>query len=762
MPNLSWVHEDTDLDFLRTDEYPATLSHLIRKDGTKWVELFTQWYQYNLPGQVENLERWRTFAAKFKSTGKRQQSEVEAGIQPELTALWADLFKNLFTPDCREIREWLEEIHTAEGAQTDKGWFRSKAKTAEAAAARREKVRKAILKSHSEEQEMRHGTSVRSLDATVTRLQGLLTAVTAELVPQLNEIQATFGAVAQSSEFSTQRLTIAHEGFQSSSAQLRDVCLQTMSQEEQDRSSEAVIAAWSDYTTQYQKVVNEAATVAVRFLKWAKKDTADKIQENFESAHPEVAAAQVAVRGLVTAIGVTAGIIGTATGVGLPVATTATSVAQKLLSAIEKLTRGAVAKAEAEDPNVLREHVGRNYDGSSVLDDEVLDQVEDGFDTALETAGAFIEEIPGVGPVIISVMKLADRKILKDTNKRSVLLKALESALEGTAPTTDRIRVSIVSIDSASDTIQIEINGRSGTMIDGRFSPDDRSGSFKIAVDSWRRSTRNVWPSFPNKQGLMFAGQMVPSFGITNDGMLTSWESVADAVSFSEGDGGFRCSAHAHGFGLNSELRIHDDWLIFFTLSHEGEVKLEHAECQTASFEVDGDPVLAITAYDPDDIEMLFKLKEEDSHLENIRLTQVSYRPDFPGGQFTVDRGTLVDDDNTVVTTLTDMAALTHGILEDVKTSLQNLQDGHAEIVDWEHPYVRQMLGEFEAPLKAYWNLKLAEDQGHLTDRELNVWRYTTYDALRSDPAFRDLAHFVSRDADLTHHIAEGQLASTS
>ncbi|RSS79390.1 hypothetical protein [Streptomyces sp. WAC06614] len=777
-PNLKWVKPGRDLTVTCKGKIPRTVPEIVQtaKVDWAWINLFDDYCAFYAPNLEKEYAKFRLFAA-LRKKGRTYEQALEESQVRDLLPFWGDMVEAGFSPACEEIKSWLtqEAKAIANGLHGAGRPLKGKELNRAVENMLSQEANRAVLEEQARTVEAQHGSAAPPLDVTLAYVEGTLAAMRESLQPQVEKVGSTFAKAGLGQADYMVRLVTVHEGLRAPEAALRACCLTLRQMNPADRTQDELITCWLAYTEQLQELWRAMAEVASGFMQWSEKDTRKKLKDNFESAYPGVAAALLAVRGLIVAGGAIVTVLAAFSGVGIPVAvataaTTASGLGQKCLDAIEKFTKDAVVGTDAKNLDTQRAHTGRNYrerpsrkvDSSAVeRGNEVFQSVVEAGTGAAELASAggdgvmgFMGSVPGIGTLIEGAATLADRKVLQDDRDRNEQLAAWDLAVEGTEREDGTVVVS--GLDPAAGTAQLVVNGRSGTLVNGRFSPTDRSAGLAAALNSWCKSKGNRTHSLRVADPWTFAGLTMQRFNILHGGQLADPGTVASAVTLlDETEEGFVCRAQACGFGLDS--RVKDCWTIYFLVTPEGKVRLRKEPAPTfewAGFDTEGDPAVTVFAWGEEDVKDLLQIRSWDEGLECIRLAKQAYRSEDPTHFWLRDR-TIRDAQDREVASLDTIQQLTQQLFEKVEDLGHELEAGVARLVDWGHPYIRDILGQWEIPLQHYWQLKELE-KDYVGDA-LDEQRSLLFDEWKAGPQEKLLVPFVNNDDALAQSIVRGQ-----
>ncbi|MFE5540767.1 hypothetical protein ACFQ78_34225 [Streptomyces sp. NPDC056519] len=565
----------------------------------------------------------------------------------------------------------------------------------------------------------RDGHRPHDTDGTLAYVEVSLVAYTLKVKPRVNEL---FGIYAQLDKAgpsaARQSLERAHAPLLSAEAELRKTCgqLRNAPAASKPDAEKAVIAAWTRYTKACSDMGAAVREAAEGFIRWVIEDTSKKIQASFESAHPGVAWALWVVELLVTILSGLLQAIGYMAAPAGPQVTAVTMTAgAALLSALELIkaaTVRLVSDVSASDPVTYRRHLGATYESPDGLVRKVAETAEvvsrvanlgsapaaagmryeaqqSGDPTGpLAQAAPFVALLSKITGLIERAVKLANPQVLTDTADRPALVAMLDRA-EADLRSRPYPGGAVAVIDypktGGDGGTRVSIEGRSGTMRNGRFHPDDRREILPVALSRWAKTWSKVQAN-PRFEAITYSypalDPSVPKyftpvrgFVIHKDWSPAEWDDVAQGTVVCASDevaGGFRCRSVASALGLGS-ADGNDRWEVEFFVSHEGEARLLGAEFQWLTLYAKNHPATLVVARTPEQAKALLGLRAEDPELDVLLLVQSALG--LPAQHFELTAEGLLDNAGTRL--------LDHEVLEvlctrreDARRLLEELERG--------------------------------------------------------------------------------------
>ncbi|MET8753246.1 hypothetical protein ABZW32_24595 [Streptomyces sp. NPDC004667] len=711
---------------------PRDVRDLLRH-GKPWTDLFNRWYAHAHPAKSRaDLALWLQLGQGYARTGSLRKTLTALPAAGKRLESWNLLIGLSFFEECGKVRAWLEEEKRRARAELEAergsgSWFRGGVPEEKVRARQRSNAALAISKAQTREWEAAAAADPGMTEKTLCQMEAVLTAHTRVVKPKFIELYEIHAKGAGSGPTAGMAvLSEAYTRLGGAEARLRAACTglrgrpgpagRTAAQDE-------LLAAWVQYTragTALGAALTDFSREAVR---WAAEDTSAKIRANFASVHPRVAGAQLAIGLAVTVLSALIQSFGLlAVAVSPAITAAAVSAASTLtvaLNLIERLTIAKIADADAAHREVVTEHIGREYRvppsgesagkvaaeasytattaGPAVA--PALQWANTSSGTSLEGAAPFI---PFAGPVLrlgslaVKFDELANPRVLTDTRDREALLRLLERARSELGATAESVEVRVLHVNPADGEAQVVVNGRRGTLKDGRFHPDDRRDALRGVLRNWSRATRDVNPGLPAPAG-DYPG--VRRFTLLSGGAPATPSNVLDGIhSYREERGrGFTCSAAASGFGPGSGA---DRWDVTFFLSYEGEAELRDAGFQTLTLYAQDRQRLSVTSYGMEDARRLLELKRDDPGLEQLLAVQETLG--VPAGAFTVEDGILLDPSGRQLTPMDELGRL-YGhvrVLDEATRELENgipvgldhlglPQELMDSLADWVEPLMR-------------------------------------------------------------------------
>ncbi|RSS64090.1 hypothetical protein [Streptomyces sp. WAC06614] len=676
VPNLTWISEGTDLDFVRDrNECPQTVEDLFTA-GDDWINLFGRWYELEKKPDQSTLELWLTLVQKYRASDPRSYSDaVQAAGVERLIGDWNLQLELGFFEHCNAIRGWVDkavakarEQLAEELAQArNRGQTEAQTVTDEQVKERQQRnMGRQLAKARSKqwEREGSQGLTTAMSELTVARMEAVMTAVTRQVKPKFAELYGHYRQMPEKLP-ALELLEAAHAGLNTAESALREAC--HMERHEPPRSrarrearDEGLLDAWVEYTTACTELGAAMFEAAKNIVRWATEDAEKKIKENLSSENPRVAAALVGIRITLATLTAAAQCLSLAGGAPAVLATTAAM--NTTYELLERLIVGLTARGQARDPEKILELAGREYKPdpaakrSSTLADttsEVLKPISGvavpalHWDTAATGSAMAAKSAPVVGQLVqigkiaVDLQKLVNPAILEDTRDREALVTLLKRAFAGMSEAAPEGKVDLFAFDPATGTATVMVNGVSGTLRDGRFSPDDRSGGLVAALADWTRHTQDPFPGIAPDGAFTFAGRRLRRFSLQANGASVAAADVVSAItSYEEVAGGYKCRATASAFGLGESVGC-DSWQIEFFLTHEGEVELNSKDIHFEwlmryAQESPGDGIIAQTEKA---VVLLERLSEDDPGLSLVTVLRA-------GGALGEDvAGCILDDE---------------------------------------------------------------------------------------------------------------------
>ncbi|RSS81244.1 hypothetical protein [Streptomyces sp. WAC06614] len=488
-------------------------------------------------------------------------------------------------------------------------------------------------------------------DATLTHVEMALVAYTHTVKPRLDQLLTGL------EKLDRRTLAAAHEqlgkafgALSTAEALLREACdrLRQADSASKPKAEKHVIAVWVTYTQACEKAGRALRRTAKDFDAWAVEDTSKKLREDFDSAYPALSWTLWAIELIVVVL---MGLVQTLGYLAAPVAPQVTAVMltasaglTAALEAVKQLTVMAVSAADAANPATVRRHLGRTYEQAPDAPDterlgtavDVIDRLA-GLGSPIASAGMklqavqdgspygptaqaapFVGQIGKITGLVNRGLKMAmEHKELRDTGDRDklVALHELTTRLR-TAPAPGP-RAAVLEYPKGGRA-RIRVNGKAGTLENGRFHQDDRRDALTAALAGWSRwGKADPHPCFTPPDQSYFA--RIPHFALLLNGRLAQWQEVAEGMvvhEFAEVHGeGYVCQAFASGLGL-PPAEAEDRWNVTFFLSYEGKPEFLQADLRWFAVYEKSDPTSMIIARTHDDAIVLDEIRNVDPGLD--------------------------------------------------------------------------------------------------------------------------------------------------
>ncbi|MFB7053381.1 hypothetical protein ACFCXT_09595 [Streptomyces vinaceus] len=583
-----------------------------------------------------------------------------------------------FFEGCGLLRAWLEqeERKAREQVQRRRGrvaWYESRVSQDEVKAVQRKNISAAL----AERQFDQWAPGVQGVEkrrVLATCMEASVTAYKEKAYPNIagflehcRECGITDSVPALANSFG--RLATAE-------ANLRVVCTR-MKADVASKASEPLLGmgaeAWVEYVDACAAMGEALREACESFVRWATKDTAKKVRENFPSRHPRMASLQLGIRFAVAALTalsacVSIGIVGPAgpAAVGL-----AAAALQASLDVVEHLTVRGVANESAKDPETLREHLGRAYMPSQARDADMSKEAEWGINTfyqplapgvGLSPEGSAQEAVPFLGQVwrlggmLVTLEQLVHPRVLQDTSYREGLLKLLDQAekIPSQADPSAGARVHVLSFDPVLGTAAVEVDGVPGILQAGRFQPKNRTSGLHSALGAWVRNTRDVNPGFYSGRDWFTEHKTgfhnINRFVFLENGEFATQENLAAAVTLqAEIGGGYECTALATGFQYHPATG-HDIWKVCFFINSEGVMRYKGAEFQHMEWQSKESPGVKILTQNEADLAWLGRIRENDEALDALSLLLRIFGLGPTGATFAINNGNIQADGQDLTT----------------------------------------------------------------------------------------------------------------
>lgn len=686
MPIQVWVGEWDDLDFIQ-GRRPRNLRELLER-GDPWTTLFQRWGDAHLTAEGDGSLMasdgpWPRLLSAYRMTGSMRRTLGTARVREGEVKLLNVLVAQKFFNACGELRGWLE--HEKEQArlhiEAELGsvpWYRSGERAKLVKQKQLARVNKAVSTANGKEQ----------LDGKdLAYVEGVLAGFTRSVKPRLAELYGHYAPPSAGTgpsaapagprpsadlDGARQALAEAHSLLLSAEAKLRDACQYKRNPSDGilivpprkvfdvkgfDRAPEyakgksrnadaALISAWVEYTEACAALARAVHDACADFVSWAAADTSAKVQENFATVNPKVAAAQLVIRFSVFVLAATIDCLAVTTAPVTPQVAAAvmagTTICQTLLDALQKLATSGISRAVGSDPDVMREHVGRVYhpapNGLAGAAGEAswsintfYQPIAPALKWAAET-GASSSGLVAATPVVghlwrlggmtVQLEQLLNARVLEDAGHRDALLRTLEAALGGLSETSSVVEVTVHAFDPDGATADVTVNGERGTLWQGRFQPEDRSGIYEESLDRWampanqgmseddieaRRMQKCDRGGIDGHMSLRagdhqgyFREREDARFTLLNEDEPATPQTVAQAIkTHAEDDsaGGFVCTASASLLGLPPGVGA-DRWDLEFVLGYDGGAYVTKATFRCLTLNAEDDPNISAAAAD--------------------------------------------------------------------------------------------------------------------------------------------------------------------
>ncbi|MEU9128684.1 hypothetical protein AB0D08_11320 [Kitasatospora sp. NPDC048540] len=728
MPAPTWVTPGTDLDFVR-DKRPRDLRDLLKK-GKPWTTLFVTWYASYVQGDRTALQRWADVVKAHQAGGGRT-----GGIPSQLRTDFDLLISLQFFGACADVRAWLEEQRDVARRTAPRG-----ASSKQIREIRKANEARSIAEAKSADWEGDASGAVS--EATLAALESLIAANTRAVTPKVAALLESYEkGYWEGREELLSRLKAAYTPTMSAQSRLRDACFEMrralspagrVPDEKKSERRQEVLAQWTAYTEAYERFGEQLLASNKALVRWAVKDTAEKIEKNFAARHPGVAAAQFSINLTVTALSAVIqnlGLVAGAATLNPVVAASATALATGLTAVhdgVQRLTTSKIARADAENLDTVLEHVGMEYRHpaggevrakvaeeadylSNVVGQTIAPALEWAAANANSPAGTAAQLVPvagllwRVGGLAVMLDGLVNPKVLAKTRDREALHKLVTDAISNLKGPTLPTEMRVLRVDPASGVADVVVDGTPGILKNGRFHPESRLEALAEAVRSWRKARRgDVFVSFSATDGTITDLRRLTLL-VGHD--LATFETVQDGLTImSEDDHAFWCSARASGLGLSRSVG-RDLWNVEFKLSHEGRASSKNVR-KTFSR-------LLLYSRDSSKAEIYTEHKESAGILLDIMKRDpgfdclLAYQEIFelPDGRFTVDSGGVVsapDGEPLIsVADLEERGREALGFRQYFNDLLERMEEG--EIVDIDNLNLPPRLPEAYARKLALW-----------------------------------------------------------
>ncbi|MFK0222910.1 hypothetical protein ACIQWN_32570 [Streptomyces vinaceus] len=455
-----WLDPTEDIHFIHRRR-PRDIAEMFQAKNSEWLALFRKW------AVVVKEEDAKEFKA-FEVAHKLRRLRGREGTAGQQIRHW-DARAREFFEECGRLRAFEEELVRSVKAELGAG-ATPKAVTA----GRNRELRR------MQERQRR----IAALDAR-RMAEAVMLHHTEASKPQFFHLYEAFHK-ANWPEMSHHhaRLDAIYTDLLGAEAKLRDETTHTASADDV-----AVKEAFQQYLCAWHELSDEVLAAGRTFQRWARKQAALQMREDFASAFPVLHIVLTAIDGLVSTLRV--GLLIASVGTPLAPLTVpllaALAVAQE---AVGQLTRYAVSEAAAADPRIAREHLGASYRDDA--QDTLIGEEEVG-NAATWTGHAAnlirlwvpasfpsvpalhpLSEVSGAGDVIKKVAAAVNRKPLVPGKDHQGLADAFDTSVAG-AP--------LVMYPAAMKSDTVWPGGGNGTVIEGRFHRADRSGGYRAAVE---------------------------------------------------------------------------------------------------------------------------------------------------------------------------------------------------------------------------------------------------------------------------------------
>ncbi|MFK0238378.1 hypothetical protein [Streptomyces vinaceus] len=641
--NYSWLREAA-YPAVLTKRAPSSLKELTKPANSEWQKLFGSWVSDRYGS--DRAERY------FAVTAERRQGYGQWFDSKRLDFFWTTSLARFLTD--------LEEARTA--------WKAREARAKKAAGSTwrggRDDQRQRFEKWVSGE---RTKAAVRSdsQGAHLNQIEAWLTAHTQKMKPQFAKLYQALGDVTTQGEKVDvaaewdevkrirQELEAAYGQVLTAEGTLRMLVRPADGRAPHVQQAQE---AWAALVDSYAALADAVVRAARHCHAWASSHARNEMQKNFATAFPVINGLLLAMEGLVVGMRICLAAIGT-TGALMAVTAPVSAALAVASETVQELARRAVASEAAKDPRRMREHVGRFYDqdpAKRLLGKDPEESVATAARYVARTGRVaaeivrsnvkaataakvlpYVGEAAAIGAFSVHLAEQFNRKILvDDVNREHFLAMFDEASLHVRQAQLGQCSVTVHSFVPSDRTADVTLNGVRGTLQHGRFTPQDRTGVFRLVAQRW---FKNGGPHLEGNLTVMAAhGTAGP------DDLLDP--ACAEYIEIGH-SGTFHVTATAQ----RPERNATSFWKVRFSLSAEGSANALESVWQ--GYRVHTPDGLAITISEQE----LAQLLEDSVDTVAESFDDLRERQGWDGRNFTALRSgenvVLMDDDTGILLT---------------------------------------------------------------------------------------------------------------